>query len=98
MAAIVLKDHINPKNINLESLSAHIRENLPSYSRPIFIRLLAELPTTTTHKLQKNDLRDQAFHFDKVSDHMLVMRPGETTYSKLDSDFYDKIVQREVHF
>ena len=98
MAAIVLKDHINPKNINLESLSAHIRENLPSYSRPIFIRLLAELPTTTTHKLQKNDLRDQAFHFDKVSDHMFVMRPGETTYSKLDSDFYDKIVQREVHF
>ena len=98
MAAIVLKEHIDPQNINLESLSEHIRENLPSYARPIFIRLLAELPTTTTHKLQKNDLRDQAFHFDKVSDHMLVMRPGETTYNKLDSDFYDKIVQRDVAF
>jgi citronellyl-CoA synthetase len=98
MAAIVLKEHIDPQNINLASLSEHIRENLPSYARPIFIRLLAELPTTTTHKLQKNDLRDQAFHFDKVSDHMLVMRPGETTYNKLDSDFYDKIVQREVAF
>ena len=98
MAAIVLKEQINAQNINLESLSEHIRENLPSYARPIFIRLLAELPTTTTHKLQKNDLRDQAFHFDKVSDHMFVMRPGETIYSKLDSDFYDKIVQREVHF
>jgi citronellyl-CoA synthetase len=98
MAAIVLKEQINAQNINLESLSEHIRENLPSYARPIFIRLLAELPTTTTHKLQKNDLRDQAFHFDKVSDHMFVMRPGETTYSKLDSDFYDKIVQREVYF
>ena len=98
MAAIVLKEQINAQNINLESLSEHIRENLPSYARPIFIRLLAELPTTTTHKLQKNDLRDQAFHFDKVSDHMFVMRPGETTYSKLDSDFYDKIVQREIYF
>ena len=98
MAAIVLKEHIDPQNLNLASLSEHIRKNLPSYARPIFIRLLAELPTTTTHKLQKNDLRDQAFHFDKVSDHMLVMRPGETTYNKLDSDFYDKIVQREVAF
>ena len=98
MAAIVLKEQINAQNINLESLSEHIRENLPSYGRPIFIRLLTELPTTTTHKLQKNDLREQAFHFDKVSDHMFVMRPGETTYSKLDSDFYDKIVQREVYF
>ena len=29
---------------------------------------------------------------------MFVMRPGETTYSKLDSDFYDKIIQREVYF
>jgi len=98
MAAIVLKEHIDPQNINLASLSEHIRENLPSYARPIFIRILAELPTTTTHKLQKNDLRDQAFHFDKVSDHMLVMRPGEEIYNKLDSDFYDKIVQREVAF
>lgn len=98
MAAIVLKEHIDPQNINLASLSEHIRENLPSYARPIFIRLLAELPTTSTHKLQKNDLKDQAFHFDKVSDHMLVMRPGEKTYDKLDSDFYDKIVQREVAF
>ncbi|MDA9680031.1 long-chain-acyl-CoA synthetase [Gammaproteobacteria bacterium] len=98
MAAIVLKEHIKTQNINLESLSEHIRENLPSYARPIFIRLLAELPTTTTHKLQKNDLRGEAYHFDKVSDHMFVMRPGEATYSKLDSDFYDKIAQREVHF
>ena len=98
MAAIVLKEHIKAQNINLESLSEHIRENLPSYARPIFIRLLAELPTTTTHKLQKNDLRDEAFHFDKVSDHIFVMRPGEATYRKLDSDFYDKITQREVHF
>ena len=98
MAAIVLKEPIKTQDINLESLSEHIRENLPSYARPIFIRLLTELPTTTTHKLQKNDLRDQAFHFDKVSDHMFVMRPGEVTYSKLDSDFYDKIVQREVYF
>ncbi|MGV0033838.1 MAG: long-chain-acyl-CoA synthetase [Candidatus Azotimanducaceae bacterium WSBS_2022_MAG_OTU7] len=98
MAAIVLQEHIDPQKVNLSSLSEHIRENLPSYARPIFIRLLTELPTTTTHKLQKNDLRDQAFHFDKVSDHILVMRPGETTYNKLDSDFYDKIVQREVAF
>ncbi len=98
MAAIVFKDGLDSKNIDLDSISAHIIDNLPAYARPIFIRVLDELPTTTTHKLQKNDLRDQAYHLDKVSHELLVMKPGESVYSKLDSDFYDKIIQREVAF
>ncbi len=98
MAAIVFKDGLQSENIDLESISAHIIGNLPAYARPIFIRVLDELPTTTTHKLQKNDLRDQAYHLEKVSHELLVLKPGESVYSKLDSDFYDKIVQREVAF
>jgi citronellyl-CoA synthetase len=98
MAAIVFKDGLNSSNIDLPSLSRHIIDNLPGYARPIFIRVLDELPTTTTHKLQKNDLRDQAYHLDKVSHELLVMKPGDTVYSKLDSDFYDKIIQRDVAF
>ena len=76
----------------------HIQENLPGYARPIFIRVLEELPTTTTHKLQKNDLRDQAFHLDKVTDELLVMKPGESCYQPLDADTYDQIMRREISF
>ncbi|MGI9322037.1 MAG: long-chain-acyl-CoA synthetase, partial [Pseudomonadales bacterium] len=85
-------------DMNLASISAHINENLPGYARPLFIRLLAELPTTSTHKLQKNDLRDQAFHISQVRDPLYVLRPGEQTYTRLDSDFYDQIIQRKVAF
>jgi len=99
MAAIVFGDHItHHKDLDIQSLSDHIVSNLPSYARPIFIRMLKELPTTTTHKLQKNDLRDQAFHLDKVSDELFVMKPGDNVYSRLDSDFYDQIIQRSVAF
>ncbi|MCH8257159.1 MAG: long-chain-acyl-CoA synthetase, partial [Proteobacteria bacterium] len=80
------------------SVSEHIIDNLPGYARPIFIRVLDELPTTTTHKLQKNDLRDQAYHLGKVANLLLVMKPGDTVYSKLDSDFYDRIIRREIAF
>lgn len=98
MAAIVLREGITPRDFNVDEVSTHILENLPSYARPVFIRLLAELPTTSTHKLQKNDLRNQAFHLDQVDDHLFVLRPGDECYSRLDSDFYDQIMQRSVSF
>lgn len=98
MAAVVLKENISVENLNIDSLSEHIRENLPGYARPVFIRLLKELPTTSTHKLQKNELRDHAFHLEKVDDHLFVLKPGGETYSRLDSDFYDQIIQRQVAF
>lgn len=98
MAAIVLREGCSLANLDLQALSNHIIECLPSYARPIFIRILKELPTTTTHKLQKNDLRNGAYHLNKVEDDLLVMKPGSTLYSRLDTDFYDKIMQRAISF
>ena len=98
MAAIVLRDDVQLKDLDLQAFSDHIVKNLPSYSRPIFIRVLKDLPTTTTHKLQKNELRDNAYHLEKVTDDLLVMKPGETCYCRLDSDFYDQIMSRNVAF
>ena len=96
MAAVVFREGL--KAPNLDSISKHIRSNLPSYAQPVFLRVLKELPTTSTHKLQKNDLREQAFHLDKTGDDLYVRRPQDETYSRLDSDYYDQIMQREVAF
>jgi citronellyl-CoA synthetase len=98
MAALVFRDDLSLANVDLASLSKHITTNLPSYARPLFIRVLQELPTTTTHKLQKNELRAQAYHLDKVEDDLLVLKPGEPCYSRLDTDFYDKVIGREIAF
>ena len=98
MAAIVLREGLDIQDMNINSISSHIRENLPGYARPIFLRLLSELPTTSTHKLQKNDLRDQAFHPEQVADRLFVLKPGEQIYSPLDSDYYSQIMQRSVSF
>ena len=98
MAAIVIRESIKARDIDLASISRHIIENLPGYARPVFIRLLQELPTTTTHKLQKNELRDQAFHLEQVPDDLFVLRPGNQAYDRLDGDYYDRIMQRKVAF
>ena len=98
MAAIVLREGLQIQDMDVESISSHIQQNLPGYARPVFLRLLTELPTTSTHKLQKNDLRDQAFHLDQVAENLLVLRPGDDVYTRLDSDYYDQIMQRSVSF
>ena len=98
MAAIVLREGLQLQDMDIESISSHIQQNLPGYARPVFLRLLTELPTTSTHKLQKNDLRDQAFHLDQVAENLLVLRPGDEVYTRLNSDYYDQIMQRSVSF
>lgn len=98
MAAIVLREGTGIGSLDLDSLSEHIRGNLPGYARPVFIRILKELPTTSTHKLQKNELRQQAYHLDKVQDDLLVLKPHADSYCRLDADFYDQIMQREAGF
>ncbi len=95
MAAVVFRGIRKP---DLTSLSQHINQNLPAYARPIFIRVLPELPTTSTHKLQKNDLRDQAFHLNQVEDELLVWKPDAKAYCRLDADYYDQIMARQVRF
>lgn len=98
MAAIVFREGTDIASIDADALSKHINDNLPTYARPLFIRVLTELPTTSTHKLQKNDLREQAFHLDRVEEDLLVMKPGSDVYCRLDTDFYDDIMQRKVRF
>ena len=98
MAAIVFNDGASSDQIDLAALSEHINDNLPGYARPIFIRVLEELPTTTTHKLQKNELREQAFHLDQVEEEILVRDPSTGLYKRLDSDFYDRVMRREIAF
>jgi citronellyl-CoA synthetase len=98
MAAVVLRDDINLAGADLPALSKHIISNLPSYARPLFIRVLQELPTTTTHKLQKVELCNQAYHLDKVTDDLLVLKQGEACYTRLDTDYYDRIIRREIAF
>ncbi len=93
MAAIVLNEGVDFSKLNIQALSDHICESLPSFARPIFIRVLKELPTTTTHKLQKGDLREHAYHLDKVEDTLLVMKPNEKCYAPLENDFYNQIMQ-----
>jgi fatty-acyl-CoA synthase len=57
-------------------------EQLPSYARPVFIRIAKTLETTGTFKYRKVDLVNEGFDPDKV-DGPIYVRGGKSGYQKL---------------
>jgi citronellyl-CoA synthetase len=99
MAALILREGLNSSaDLNLADLSRHVTDNLPGYAQPVFLRMLKEQPTTTTMKLLKSDLREQAFHLDRTDDEIFVLKPGDSVYTPLDREFYDLILQQKTGF
>lgn len=84
MAAIVPKDG---ESIDIDSLSAHINAELPSYARPVFIRLQNDFDLTGTFKLVKGNLKKEAYELDAVSDPLYVMKPGSDRYEALTAEY-----------
>ena len=89
MAAIVLTQ--DSGDLDLESLSAHINRELPSYARPVFLRILPEMDTTGTFKMVKGDLRKEGYDLEQVRDALFVMQPRATVYEPLDAAFAAKL-------
>lgn len=84
---------------NWNEFSDFVSEKLPSYAQPVFVRIIEELETTGTFKLKKNDLREEAFHLEKVGqDQIFIKKPGEKSYVPLESDFYEVIMSGSAGF
>ncbi|MEZ0123739.1 MAG: long-chain-acyl-CoA synthetase [Candidatus Reddybacter sp.] len=85
MAALVLKDGV--KKLDLAGISRHIREQLPTYAQPVFLRVLPNMETTGTFKMLKGELRDLAYDLARVNDPLYVMKPGTSRYVRLNARF-----------
>ncbi|XP_016930647.3 long-chain fatty acid transport protein 4 [Drosophila suzukii] len=64
MAAIVDPD----RKVDMEYLSIVLRGSLPPYARPLFIRLLDEIPRTATFKMKKRELAQEGYDIKTLSD------------------------------
>ena len=70
MAAIRLHDK---SDFDGAALAEHLRDSLPSYAVPLFIRLSKELEHTSTYKSRKTELREQAFDTSTFDDPLYVL-------------------------
>src|SRR5436190_17062822 len=86
MAAVVLD-----ADLDLPAFRAHLRERLPGYARPLFLRIRNTLDVTTTFKHAKQDLIRDGYDPAAVSDVVLFDHPELEAYVGLDAALYDRI-------
>ncbi|XP_029033779.1 long-chain fatty acid transport protein 4 [Osmia bicornis bicornis] len=88
MAAIYDPDY----SLNIKEMAEGVKKSLPSYARPLFVRVLSELPMTGTFKLKKKDLQRDGFNINKITDPVYFLdRSGE--YVKLTEQIYNTILE-----
>jgi fatty-acyl-CoA synthase len=85
MAALVVD-----RGFDIKTFGARVAEELPSYARPLFVRLLPEMETTGTFKQRKMDLVSEGYDPAKVKGPLFFLDP-KRGYVKVTKTVHDKI-------
>ena len=93
MVALVLKDRMD---LDIIEFSSYVKDNLPIYAQPVFLRIQQELTTTGTFKLVKGNLKKQGYNIDEVNDLLYFLPPHQGQYQKLDKEAYQSLLDRAV--
>ena len=96
MVAVCLQE--NEDSLDVVEFSSFVESHLPSYARPVFVRVKQDLDTTGTLKLVKRDLQDEGFDLSRVSDPIYVCKPRENHYEPLEHEFAQKIASGEAGY
>ncbi|XP_035706184.1 long-chain fatty acid transport protein 4 isoform X2 [Folsomia candida] len=87
----------NPdNNLDLNNLALCVNKALPSYARPVFVRISPKLEMTGTYKLKKVDYQKVGFDIHKTSDKIYFYNGNK--YVELSAELYDDIVASKLRF
>ena len=96
MAAVSLNEETD--RLNVKELSEYVQKNLPSFARPVFIRVQPAQEVTGTFKMVKKDLREQGYDVNVVDDPVYVLKPGAEGYTELDEEYLTEIQSGSARF
>jgi fatty-acyl-CoA synthase len=77
--------------LDLAELRKHLARLLPSYARPLFLRIQDRIAVTATFKHQKNELIREAFDPAASGDAIYFDDPSQQAYVRLDGALFDKL-------
>ncbi len=90
MAAMVMD-----RPLDLMAFRAHLSSRLPSYARPVFLRISESLEVTGTFKYSKSELAREGFNPMSTSDVICFDDPELGSFRRLDKALYDRIQRGE---
>ncbi len=91
MAALVVDGRMD-----IDGFSRHVVTELAGYARPVFLRIVAELDTTSTFKQRKHDLAREGFVPGAVGDPLYFLHPELQSYIRLDASVYGDICEGRI--
>ncbi|MCP4599969.1 MAG: long-chain-acyl-CoA synthetase [Proteobacteria bacterium] len=97
MASIICKT-ARIDNFDFESLLAHLKNSLPDYAIPKFIRFKNEFESTSTYKIKKINVKKEGFDPNTVDEPLFVLLSADTGYSPLTVDLYNDILSGRHRF
>jgi fatty-acyl-CoA synthase len=86
MAAIVTDN-----DLDLAGLREDLAGRLPSYARPVFLRVARQAEITGTFKYSKTELLRQGYDPATATDPLYFDHPGLGAFVRVDEDLYDRI-------
>ncbi|MYR04865.1 long-chain-acyl-CoA synthetase [Gordonia sp. SID5947] len=88
MAAVLLADGAR---FDPDALAEHVRETLPRYAIPLFIRIVDHLEHTSTFKNVRTGLRNEGYT-DTGDDPVFVLRGNPATYEPYRREYLDDVI------
>ncbi|XP_062564532.1 long-chain fatty acid transport protein 4-like isoform X1 [Armigeres subalbatus] len=85
------------RQVDLAKLAQTLKETLPSYARPMFVRLLTKVDMTGTFKLKKLDLQKEGFDPNVIEDALFYLST-KGTYESLTKEVFEQISRGEIRF
>ncbi|KAM8872969.1 long-chain fatty acid transport protein 6 [Synchiropus picturatus] len=92
MAAMIVRSGFK---FDGKKLFEHVERDLPSYARPLFIRLQETMEMTSTFKQQKFQLVQSGFNPSTISDPLFVLNYPQQSYIPLTDSVYRSIISGE---
>ncbi|XP_062286508.1 long-chain fatty acid transport protein 1-like [Scomber scombrus] len=74
-----------------------LQKALPSYARPIFLRLMPSVDTTGTFKIQKTRLRKEGYKPQDSSEKMYFLNNRAGRYEAVTDELYNAIMEERMH-
>jgi fatty-acyl-CoA synthase len=91
MAAVVADGQID-----LSALRKHLGYRLPSYARPVFLRIQQEIEVTGTFKYSKTELVTQGYDPAATTDILYFDDPEAQVFRRLDDALYERIRSGQI--
>ena len=93
MAVLVVEGRLD-----LPELREHLAGLLPSYARPLFLRIQKSIAVTATFKHRKTELVRDGFNPTATADAIYFDDPSLQAYARIDEKLYRRILAGEIRF